>query len=60
MGVLADDAKVAVTIRSRILKFNENQNPDRDEPFEIVEKTHVLEGEEAVRLLAAFGISQAS
>jgi hypothetical protein len=54
--MLGDGVKITVTVRNRIYKFHEGQNPETDEPFEIVEKVHALEGEEAERLLREQGV----
>lgn len=36
-----------VVLRSRVLKYEEGADPQKDMPFEIREKEHVLEGQEA-------------
>ena len=54
--MLDDGVRITVTAKSRIYKFHEGQNPETDKPFEVVEKVHVLEGEEAERLLREQGI----
>ncbi|HPT61607.1 MAG TPA: hypothetical protein PLN81_08440 [Bacillota bacterium] len=54
--MLDDGVRITVTAKSRIYKFHKGQNPETDKPFEVVEKVHVLEGEEAERLLREQGI----
>lgn len=54
--MLGDGTKITVTACCRILKYHEGQNPKKDEPFEVVEKVHILEGEEAEKLLREQGI----
>jgi len=51
----SEQTKITVTAKSRILKFSEEQDPSKDEPFEVVEKTYVLEGKEAEQLLKEVG-----
>ena len=53
--MLKEDAKVAVVVRSKLLKFAEGQDPTKDEPFEVVEREHTLEGPEAEALLMTLG-----
>jgi len=51
----SEQTKITVTAKSKILKFNEEQDPSKDEPFEVIEKTYVLEGAEAEQLLKEVG-----
>lgn len=48
---MPDSAKITVTAAARILKYQEGQDPSKGAPFEVVEKTYVLEGPQAEALL---------
>jgi len=46
-----DRPRIAITAKRRVLKYAEGTNPETGEPFEVVEKVDIIEGEEAERLL---------
>lgn len=48
---MQEGARVVITAKTRLLKFDEGQDPQKDEPVEVVEHTQVLEGQEAEKLL---------
>jgi len=46
-----DAGRVTVTIQTRLLKYAEGVAPEMGQPFEVVEREHIVEGDEARRLL---------
>lgn len=52
---MSKNLEVKITANTKILKYNENQNPSVDEPFEVDEKEIVLKGDEAKQLLNMLG-----
>lgn len=52
---MQSNLELKITAKTRIAKFNEDQNPEVDEPFEVVEQEVVLTGEEAKKLLEELG-----
>ena len=52
---MSKNLEIKITANTKILKYNENQNPLVDEPFEIDEKVIVLKGDEAKQLLNILG-----
>ena len=52
---MQNNLELKITAATRIAKFAEGQNPDTDEPFEVVEKEVVFTGEEAKKLLEELG-----
>lgn len=47
----SDQSKITITAKTRLLKFNEGQNPETDEPAEVVEHEYTFTGEEAEQIL---------
>ncbi len=52
---MQSNLELKITAKTRIAKFNEGQNPETDEPFEVVENERVFTGEEAKKLLETLG-----
>lgn len=52
---MSEGLEIKITANTKILKYNENQNPLIDEPFEVDEKEIVLRGDEAKQLLNKLG-----
>lgn len=52
---MSKSLEIKITANTKILKYNENQNPLIDEPFEVDEKEIVLKGDEAKQLLNILG-----
>jgi len=52
---MQSNLELKITAKTRIAKFNEGQDPDKDEPFEVVEQEVVLTGDKAKQLLETLG-----
>lgn len=52
---MSKSLEIKITANTKILKYNESQNPSIDEPFEVDEKEIVLKGDEAKQLLNVLG-----
>ena len=52
---MQSNLEIKVKAMTRILKFAEGQDPEKDEPVAIEEKEIVLTGEEAKKLLEELG-----
>lgn len=52
---MQSNLELKVTATTRIAKFSEGQNPDTDEPFEVIEKEIVLVGDDAKKFLEELG-----
>jgi len=48
---MKDEPNISVTAKYKILKFAEGADPNKDQPFEVVEKEEVITGEAAIALL---------
>lgn len=53
-----DVSKITVKAKRRITKFAEGADPEKDQPFEVIEKETVFTGQEALKLLDQFGIKK--
>jgi len=56
--VVGDKPAISIKAKRRIEKFNEGQNPETDQPFEVIEKEEVFTGEEAERIMRELGIKE--
>lgn len=52
---MQSNLELKITAKTRIAKFNEDQNPEVDEPFEVVEQEVVLTGDKAKKLMEQLG-----
>ena len=48
---MGEVGKITVRAATKILKYSPGADPERDEPFEVVEREVVLEGEEAENIV---------
>jgi hypothetical protein len=56
--VVGDKPAISIKAKRRIEKFNEGQNPETDQPFEVIEKEEVFTGEEAEWIMKELGIKE--
>lgn len=55
---MGDRPAISIKAKRRIAKFLEGQNPETDQPFEVIEKEEVYTGEEAERIMKELGIKE--
>lgn len=51
-----DVSSVKIKAKRRILKYEEGADPTTDQPFEVVEKEDIFEGDQAVQVLKELGV----
>ena len=49
------DLSLKITTKVTLAKYNEGQNPETDEPFELIEKEIEFTGDEAKQILDSLG-----